>query len=72
MELGGEPASFLVASQTTALVAHVEGKIDLELLLRKVFGGCFYGVLLTLSCIFKLFYFDVDGTRRRTPSGSTC
>ena len=68
VELGGEPACFLVAMQTTALVAHVEGKIDLELLL-KYLAACFYGVLLTLSCFFKLYYFDADGTPQKNALG---
>ena len=68
VELGGEPACFLVAMQTTALVAHVEGKIDLELLL-KYLAACFYGVLLILSCLFKLYYFDADGNPQKNALG---
>ena len=68
VELGGEPACFLVAMQTTALVAHVEGKIDLELLLRYM-AACFYGVLLILSCLFKLYYFDADGNPQKNALG---
>ena len=68
VELGGEPACFLVAMQTTALVAHVEGKIDLELLL-KYLAACFYGVLLILSCFFKLYYFDANGNPQKNALG---
>ena len=68
VELGREPADFLVAMQTTALVAHVEGKIDLELLLRYM-AACFYGVLVTLGCLFKLFYLDVDGNPQKNALG---
>ena len=68
VELGAEPACFLVAMQTTALVAHVEGKIDLELLLRYM-AACFYGVLLILSCLFKLYYFDADGNPQKNALG---
>lgn len=68
VELGGDPAVFLVAAQTAALAAHCQGLIDLELRLWYL-AACMYGVYLILGCFFRLFYFDADGNPQKNALG---